>query len=192
MARKRASKKTPPEQRENPEITDVDAIVTSEEAVIETAKEQHAADDEPMVVTLLHGAKATLHPVPPALITDVSARIKDPPVPKVYIKDKDRYEENPNHPTYIAALERAELERTQAQTDAIIMFGVELEEGFEIPDRWVKKLKVLGFEFDEDEPEELEFAFKKYGVTNAILIRVSALTGVTEEGLAAADQFFRG
>ena len=196
-------KGAPPEQRESPEIVAdeeqpveefLDAgeeITTADEAVVETAKEQRKAD-EPVVVTLITGAKATLLPVPPSLVQDVQVRIKDPPVPKFFNEDKGREEENPNHPSYLAALEQAESERVQATLNATIMFGVELEEGFEIDEKWVKKLKMLGFEIDEDDPDALEFAYKKYGVSNDILIQIGMLTGISKADVERMGEFFRG
>ena len=206
MAKKKVrvkKKGVPPEQRENPEIVAdeeqlteefLDAgeeITTADEAVVETAKEQRKAD-EPVVVTLITGAKATLLPVSPSLVQDVQVRIKDPPVPKFFNEDKGREEENPNHPSYLAALEQAESERVQATLNATIMFGVELEEGFEIDEKWVKKLKMLGFEIDEDDPDALEFAYKKYGVSNDILIQIGMLTGISKADVERMGEFFRG
>jgi hypothetical protein len=134
--------------------------------------------------------------VSPALIQDVQLAIENPKVPVVFIEEKGREEENPMDPAYLAALERAEVERTQAVMDAQIMMGVELQEGFEIPPGWVKRLKILwkrrGQEFDESDPDEVEFAFKKYGVSNAHLILLGKLSGISEEDIERFRDLFRG
>lgn len=148
--------------------------------------------EDPIEVTLLTGAKATLHSVSPVLIQDVQMAIENPTVPVVWNEVKDRDEENPNDPSYLAALERAEAQRTQAVMDAQVMFGVELEEGFEAPPEWVKRLKRLGLEFDEDDPDEVEFAYKKYGVSNTIMVLLARLSGISEEDVERFRDLFRG
>ena len=163
----------------------------AKDAVLEVVK-QAREGQEPVEVTLLTGAKAVLLPVSPALIQDVQVSIENPKVPTVYIEEKGRDEENPMDPAYLAALERAEVERTQAVMDAQIMFGVELKEGFRVPPNWVKRLKRLGLEFDESDPDEVEFTFKKYGVSNAHLILLGKLSGISEEDIERFRDLFRG
>jgi len=167
----------------------------AKDAVLEVVR-QAREGEQPVEVTLLTGAKATLHPVSPALIQDVQVSIENPPIPTFYNEEKERDEENPMDPTYLAALERAETERTQAVMDAQIMMGVELEPGTEIPPEWVKRLKILwkrrGLEFDEGDPDEVEFAFKKYGVSNAHLILLGKLSGISEEDIERFRDLFRG
>jgi len=160
-------------------------------AAIETAKEMHKAE-KPLEVTLIHGVTATLHAVAPSLIQDVQLRIEDPKVPVVYIEAKERDEENPNDPSYLAAMDRAAQERNAAVMDALIMMGVELPEGFEVPPKWVKRLKILGFDFDEDDPDEVEFVFKKYHTSTSVIATLSVMSGIREEDVAAFRELFRG
>jgi len=148
--------------------------------------------EDPIEVTLLTGAKATLHPVSPVLIQDVQMAIENPTVPVVWNEVKERDEENPDDTSYVAALVWAEAQRVQAVMDAQIMFGVELEGGFEIPPKWIKRLKRLGLEFDEDDPDEVEFAYKKYGVSNAIMVLLARLSGISEEDVERFRDLFRG
>lgn len=157
-------------------------------AVVKQARE----GEQPIEVTLITGARATLHPVSPALIQDVQVSIQNPPVPMFFNEEKGRDEENPMDPAYLAALERAEAERTQAVMDAQIMMGVELVPGFEVPENWVKRLKRLGLEFDEGDPDEVEFTFKKYGVSNSHLILLGKLSGISEEDIERFRDLFRG
>lgn len=159
-------------------------------AAIETAKKLRQ-DEEPMVVELIDGVRATLKPVSPSLIQDVQARIPDPEVPVEWVPSKEREEPNPASPAYIAGLERAAQQRAAAILDATIMMGVELEPGFEIPESWVRKLGLLGIEFDGNDPEEREFVFKKYHVSNSVLILLSEMSGISQEDIAAFRASFR-
>jgi len=179
VVKKREKKATKPKVRKK------------QDPVIKAAKELQKTAD-PIEVTLLTGAKATLHPVSPVLIQDVQMAIENPTVPTVWDKVKEREVENPDDPSYIAALEWAEAQRVQAVMDAQIMFGVELEEGFEVSPKWVKRLKRLGLEFDEDDPDEVEFAYKKYGVSNQIMILLARLSGISEEDVERFRDLFRG
>ena len=163
----------------------------AKDAVLGVVK-QAREGEQPIEVTLLTGAKATLHPVSPALIQDVQVSIQNPPVPVFHNEEKGRDEENPSDPAYLAALERAEMERTQAVMDAQIMMGVELVPGYQIPPGWAKRLKRLGLEFDEKDPDEVEFTFKKYGVSNSHLILLGKLSGISEEDIERFRDLFRG
>jgi len=69
---------------------------------------------------------------------------------------------------------------------------VELNEGFQVPPTWIKRLKMLGLEFDESDPDEVEFTFKKYGVSNAHLILLGKLSGISEEDIERFRDLFRG
>ena len=162
-----------------------------QDPVVKAVKKLQETED-PIEVTLLTGAKATLHSVSPVLIQDVQMAIEPPKVPVVWDKVKEREEENPDDPSYTDALVWAEAQRVQAVMDAQIMFGVELEEGFEVPPKWIKRLKRLGLEFDEDDPDEVEFAYKKYGVSNTIMILLARLSGISEEDVERFRDLFRG
>jgi len=151
---------------------------SSQEAVVEAAKEKKIKQEPIVGWVLSNGVKATLMPVPPALVQDVQLRIRDPQVPMWFNPDKERDEPNPVDPGYLSEKEHALLERTAAVMDAAIMFGVELEEGFEVPPSFIKRLKRLGIEFDENDPEEVEFRFKKYSVGTddiAVLMTISGI-----------------
>jgi hypothetical protein len=169
---------------------------TAKEAVLEVAKRAQKADENFQEVTLSTGVKAILRPVSPALIQDVQVAIPDPEVPKVWIEEKKREYENPTSPAYLKALERAADQRVQAVLDAQIMFGVELVDGIEVPDEWVGRLKLLakrhGMPFDESDPYEIEFAYKKAGINNDHLIILGQLSGMSEEDIAAFRDLFRG
>jgi hypothetical protein len=77
--------------------------------------------------------------------------------------------------------------------DAMALFGVELLDGVPEDGVWVKKLKLLGIEFDENDPVERDFYYKKHialaGPDFALLGRIS---GLSEEAITAAEDSFQG
>lgn len=166
---------------------------TAKEAVLEVAK--RLDESESIEVTLTTGARVTLHPVSPSLIQDVQAAIENPPVPTFWNENKERDEENPNSPAYLAALEHVQAQRIRAILDAEVMFGVELEEGFEVPDKWVSRLKLLadrhGMPFDENDPADVEFSYKKAGMSDTHFALLSRLSGISEEDLDQFRDLFR-
>ena len=82
--------------------------------------------------------------------------------------------------------------RNLAVGDAAILFGVELLDG--VPDDgWEAKLALLGIAVGDDSLSR-EFAYKKYIAVSAPDLRlvIAACTGVSEEQVAQATEFFRG
>lgn len=157
--------------------------------------------DKPVMLST--GVWAMLRPVTPATISEAQAEIQDPPVPTIYLEDKDRHEENPNDPAYLKALERADQERVMVAMDAMIMMGIDLvdEEGdpLEIDDGpWLKKLRLMHKrkmvnldDYNLEDGIEREFLYKRYvavGVQDIALI--SAASGLTEEDIAKAERTF--
>lgn len=162
-----------------------------DQAVITTAKSRQERDEGDIVV-LSTGVRVRLKPVSPSLLAEVTGRVVYPPVPKFYNPDKDREEENPNHPDYLAAKAQVDQERGIAMMDALALFGLELLDP--IPeDGWDKRLHLLGIKFDASNPVEREFYYKKHV---ALTVRdfglLSQLSGVTAEGVSRAEESFRG
>lgn len=133
----------------------------AENPAVEVAKERRAADGAG-VVTLSTGIRARLIPVAASLIDEVRARVPVPKVPVWHNPDSDRDEENPNDPAYVRAVDEYTRALGTAAIDAMLMFGVELVDGLPDDGKWLKKLKRLGIEVDAADPDELEFAYKKY------------------------------
>jgi hypothetical protein len=88
----------------------------------------------------------------------------------------------------LRALERVDIDRSLAATDAMILFGVELvtEDGdkYELPpdSEWLDKLNLLArkgiislSEYDLDDPLDKEFAFKKLVVISSVDLPVVAM-----------------
>jgi hypothetical protein len=156
-------------------------------------------------VQLSSGYWAIVRPVAPSLIADVQSEIDDPEVPKVFIEDKGRHEDNPSDPTYLRALERAENDRMMAALDVMVLFGFELveEDGspFEIPEgNWIRNLRYLEkrgrinlSEYDLEDPYDREFLFKRFvAIGNQDIGLASKASGMTEEDIAKAEKSFQG
>jgi hypothetical protein len=131
-------------------------------------------------------------PVSPSLIADVRNRIKDPEPPMFYVETKGREEPNLEDPHYKAEIERAKQERGQAAIDAYCMFGIELVDGLPEDDSWIKRLRYLGLEFDEDDDEMLEFYYKKYVAVAMQDYDEIQLQSVSVRRIAQKEASFRG
>lgn len=173
-------------------MTDKDKTRVEENPAVETAKEQVTPGvGEPVVLST--GVTVRFRGVSASLIDEVRMRIKDPEVPVIHDEEKDRDLRNPSDPKYLKQLEEAEEARSVAATDAMIMFGVELVDPLPEDDLWIKKLRFMGIEVDEEDPLTLEFAFKKYiavGVPDLPKM-FTASSPVTEEDLAKAMASFQ-
>lgn len=150
-----------------------------EKKTLDVAKERQG--DTSDVVTLSTGVRARLKPVSASLVDAVTSRIPDPAVPIWHDPDKDRDEPNPLDPKYVASMVKANHDRGLAAVDACIMFGVELVDPIPADDTWVKKLTHLGITFDQADPFERDFAYKKYvAVGSSDLNQVMELSGVPQ------------
>lgn len=148
--------------------------------------------------TLSTGVVVKLRPVSASLVEDIRNAIKMPEVPVVYIEAKDREEENPNDPRYVAAIEEANAKRGIATLDALVTFGVELVEGLPEDESWLKNLKRLekmgvldlsGFDLSDD--FDLEFLYKRYiAIAGADLELIQGLHGYRPLEVARARATF--
>ncbi len=169
---------------------------------IHMAKAVRPAEKKPVLLST--GYHVRIRPVSASLIDGAQSLVEDPEPPTVWIEDKGRSEINPSDPAYLRALERAEVARAVAASDAMIMFGVELvnEEGEDVgvPDGlWLKKLLLMDrlgtvdlSQYDMEDPIDMEFLFKKYIVIAAPDFPIVALaSGVKEEDIENALRTFQ-
>lgn len=160
----------------------------TESPAVEVAKERREAEGQAGVVTLSTGVRARLVPVSASLIDEVRSRVRAPKVPVWHNPDNDRDEENPLDPEYRRAVGEYEQALGLAAMDALILFGVELIDP--IPGGWQKKLRRLGIEVDESDPDEVEFAYKKYVAVSIQDVQAigqrSGVTGAAVERAAAS------
>ena len=128
--------------------------VTDSESVEAAVK----AGEELQIDTCLElqsGIVLRLKPVSSGLLRKAAARIPEPEVPRVWLAEKDREEENPNDPNYLAALVARGEKQGLAQMDVAILYGTSIEtipEGAYRPDdeEWSADLLEDGFLTDED------------------------------------------
>jgi hypothetical protein len=155
--------------------------------------EKKAGRSEEKVDKLSTGIKAKLGPVSASLIDEVTAKVKDPPVPMWHNEEKGRDEPNPGDPAYIEALSDAERERGKAAMDALVMFGVDLVDGVPEDDGWLVKLQFLGVVEDRElSAMEREFVYKKYiAVSAADVGKITELSGISSEELQEAEATFQ-
>lgn len=172
--------------------------MANENLAVKVRKEREAAGQE--VITFSTGVRVRLHPVAASLITDVTGRIEDPPVPKWFNPDKEREEENPSDPAYTRALQQADMKRGLAAVDAMVLFGVELVDGLPEDTGWLRNLRHMerlghlnlsGYDLEDE--IDLEFLYKRYiAVASPDLQRVMTLSGLRQEDVARAERSFRG
>ena len=173
--------------------------MSEEHDAVEKAKSLIAQGDELEVVTLSTGYRARIVPVGATLIDDIVATIKEPSVPKFFNKEKDREEENPMDPDYLAAVTAATDKRNRFALDAMIMFGMELVDGLPKDDNWIKKLKYLEkkgalnlSEFDFDDPFEREYLFKRFIAAGTVdIIRIGQKAGLSAAAVEEAARSFK-
>lgn len=138
---------------DNDEEAQVDALVPMQAAaaVADAVEKRKNGNGE---VTLSTGVVIRHSPVPPWLAREVVQKIKDPPVPIVYIESKGRDEPNPNDPEYLQGIEDANVQRGIASLDIVILMGTKIVSIPEdiIPlesDEWINQLRDLEV-FDEE------------------------------------------
>jgi hypothetical protein len=169
----------------------------NKKAALDVAKERSDGTEES--VNLPYGVQGTIVPVPPQLIDEVTSRIRDPEVPMWHNPDKDRDEPNPSDPDYLSALEDANRERGIAAIDTMALFGIDIS-ALPTDDAWLKKLQYMEkrnlidlTDYDLEDEQEREFVFKRFiAVNNIILKKIMAVSGISEEEVAAAEASFRG
>lgn len=178
-------------------------MATSKKAIVQIAKDR-ARGNAP--VQLSTGYYAILTAVSPNLIDEAHMTIPQPEVPLWYNEDKGREEENYNHPQYLAAVERANVDKVMASLDTMIMFGVEIvnEDGtpYDIDsegDKWAKMLCLLERRgrisldgLDIEDAVDREYLFKKYIAIGPEDAETIFKTSITEEDISLAAKSFRG
>jgi hypothetical protein len=152
-------------------------------------------------VFVVEGIEVRTKPVSAMLIQEVTSNIKDPIPPLVPNPDKDgKLEENPFDPVYVAGLREANVKRSKATSDTLIMFGLELVDGLPKDDNWLVKLRKLekmglldlsGIDFEDQ--FDREFAFKKFiAGTTPLIMEVTRASGVSQADVDAAVDTFPG
>lgn len=155
-------------------------------------------------LTLTNGIVLEFLPVSPILTNSVRAELelRLPPVPRVWLEDKGREEENPNDPDYLAALARQEHLNDLVLSDAITFAGVKVKsipEGLYPPedDRWMEDPRIVvarytGLQFDPEDPVKRKCVWMRfYAIENYVDARLwdevqITLVGMREEEVQEA------
>lgn len=163
---------------------------------IDVAHEHEEGEDS----ILSTGVRARIVPVAASLIEEVTRRVRDPEIPMWHDPERDKDIPNENDPIYLRALIEAKKKRGEAAMEAMILFGVELLDGLPESDEWFRRLQFLDkrglldlSQYDVEDPIDREFIYKRYiavGSTDFILI--GSLSGLSQEGIRAAGETFRG
>ena len=151
-------------------------------------------------ITLSTGVVLRCKAVSRSLFADLLARHPLPKPPVIYLPDKGREEDNPDHPDYIEKVKQHNIEIAKSLSDAMVLLGTEV---IDIPkglpkqdDRdWLEEMRVLGFDLRPGPERYLAWvkfkAVANEGDFNAIGKAVGRQTGVTEEDVESAAQTFR-
>jgi hypothetical protein len=135
--------------------------------------------------------------VPPLLAQKVESKFKYPPVPVLFNEEKDRKEENPNDPDYIAACEQVDLDKGMALIDLLVGLGtvlIRLPDSIPGPDsdEWVGDVEYyLGEPIPNSRKVRYLYWLKYVAVEvnedlQLIARKVSAKMGVPESAVGAA------
>ena len=157
-------------------------------------------------VTLSSGVVLNIKQVPPMVLAKIYDTLPaEPQVPRIFIADLGREEENPNDPSYLASMNKYQMALANRVSDTIIMLGTTLSS---VPKSvahphddyrdWSEPLNAVGIEIPDIEKELLVYcAWVKYVAAtsqddiNNLIASVSKLSGVSEKDVAQAANQFR-
>lgn len=177
---------------------DTQSIRTASDA----ARKAEAQKDIPSELTLSNGIKLKFKAIPPMLLNSVGNSVAMPPVPKVWLEDKQREEENPNHPAYLQALNDRTSLIAKATMDLILYACVEV---IDVPEgllkqedtEWHIMADMAKLEFDRNDPIQTKLAwFRAYAIgnmddMNKVQTVPMMLAGLMEGEVAEAMEGFR-
>ncbi len=154
-------------------------------------------------LVLSNGIRFTIRPVSSLVARRVIQNIEVPKVPVVYIEDKDREEENPNDPDYLAAMEEYQGVAGLAAMQLFMTLGLKLEsvpEGIDRPEDsgWFEALEAAGVEMDaETDAKRFRWwcesvAFTDADDFNRLGMHAARAMGLAEEDVEQALSDFRG
>ena len=163
----------------------------------------------PQLHQLSHGEWVMVRGVSPALVDQVLAMVKDPPIPTFIAEDGSTLQ-NPNDPEYQRELVEAATQRDRRSLHAVISFGMTLcdENGETVdpPDNgWEFKLKKVGIRWQEeiekitgkieDEEEMAQAKREAYlllvGVSAFDMDLIAQIAGASEDSQKQAEEMFR-
>lgn len=162
---------------------------------------------EPRLLTLSNGIQLKMRSIPPLLYNTAANSIKAPEVPKVYIKDDERFEDNPNDPDYLQAVTAYTLAQRLVMLNLMFLRGTEIvsiPDGLPRPedDEWIENLeadaKIIGFALEiprANSRERYLSWMRLFALANAEDLAKAEVAvmraSLTEEEVAEAAETFR-
>ena len=164
------------------------------------AVDKAASTSPDNLIQLSTGVVLTGKPANPIALITVMANFPRPKPPVYFDKSMGREMENPNDPDYIARVRSADMERSSATLNVMILMGTALKslpKGFSGPDddEWLEEYKLLGLPIF---PENKRWRYLRWIIfraapdqkdITAIQDVVSKLSGVREEDVKNAETF---
>ena len=151
--------------------------------------------------TTTSGVDITIRNVPHLIMEKAANKIQVPEVPTYFNETKKEWQENPNDPAYIEALQRHTQLREQAMLDTMLSFGVKTEAKPPAKSVLVKELKEMDVAigggllegYDLRSARDLDILWKRYYVLGAVvdLAAVQRYAVVQWEAVRDALQSFR-
>ena len=149
-----------------------------------------------------NGVVLKLNRVKRSLVKDAANSITPPTVPVVYIEEKDRTEENPGDPGYVAALRMYNSKIGDIGTSVYIIFGTSIKsKPDDVPnleDDWDVDLHEIGITVPKIGTKARYYAWMKYVAIDdeqemlSLSLRVMVYSGlVTEEQVQEVEATFR-
>ena len=179
-------------------MDEYDDVVVGALAAVARYQAQAATE----TIVLSNGIVLRPRRVPPGAIHRAMRAIPDPPVPTIWIEDKERHEENPADPDYLDEVNRMHLARLAAYQRLLLTLGTTVEsvpDGVYGPkdDGWVDGLRAAGVEPNVDNAmarhaDWLElYALADPADVMAVHVACMAATAVFDREVLDAIQFFR-
>jgi hypothetical protein len=127
--------------------------VNDELEVLSRVETNHHVTEKDNVFVCEKGVKFKIQKMNVLIIQEAKGKIKWPEVPKVYIKEDDRWEENPSDPTYLHAWDEARVLESLTTANIVIGLGTYTQrewvpEGVDYVDgtAWEEALEFAGIE----------------------------------------------
>lgn len=167
----------------------------------EAASAVFTQNDDPNTFVSKEGVKFRLKPVNRMISAAAAMKLQKPKVPTVWNKDKERSEENPNHPDYVEALNEYKYRRGQIGVDIYISLGSVLIDRGPKPaiseTEWSEQLGMFGLEVPASGPARY-LAWVKYVALDdedatEMMLKIIRCNGIVlDQEVTDAIDAFRG
>ena len=151
--------------------------------------------------TLRSGVVLSLRKVAPVMLQRALEALVAPEVPKVYIEDKETYEENPSDPDYLEAFRTYQIKRGTLMQEVSLAKGTEIKslpEGVVGPDddAWIADVEFLGINITNKDSKVarhlqwLYFQLVDIEELQALVLSAQAYNGLVSEEYVLKEMYF--